>query len=368
MKCLNCGNELANHAKFCTKCGTPLQQDSSGALEFTESYEFSDVNNEINDTEKEKQLFVWREQYAYIVIAAVIVIAAIVGFIVKSQRKAQVGNGDISVFENFSDEEAFDEYIQDKLVVEENLDKDEYADINPETICETEKEIIEGQEVSHEKINSEFQIYAQGICGEQLAMIKIRKKAYLVISLLVCIGIYLYCTANETGVDAEKTMAEENFIGEDNLLDNMNADSSLNLISDSGISETNESEQEDKVENMEWTYLIFVDVFGESYQTKINPNVSSIEYDLNKFVFDGSRLRYEDDNYYSRLGVDVSYHQGYINWEKVKDDGYDFAFIRLGYRGYGQLGNVNLDKRFYENITNAQNAGLDVGVYFFHRR
>ena len=44
---------------------------------------------------------------------------------------------------------------------------------------------------------------------------------------------------------------------------------------------------------------------------------------------------------------------------------FDFAFIRLGYRGYGQEGNIRLDKEFHQNIQNAQAAGFDVGVYFF---
>ena len=59
---------------------------------------------------------------------------------------------------------------------------------------------------------------------------------------------------------------------------------------------------------------------------------------------------YEDDLYYSRQGIDVSNHQGHIDWDKVKAAGYDFAFIRLGYRGYGQAGSLNSDKLFDENV------------------
>ena len=66
--------------------------------------------------------------------------------------------------------------------------------------------------------------------------------------------------------------------------------------------------------------------------------------------------------------MDVSHHQGYIDWKKVKASGYDFAFVRIGYRGYGKNGSLNLDKRFYENIEGAHEAGIDVGVYFFHRQ
>ena len=111
--------------------------------------------------------------------------------------------------------------------------------------------------------------------------------------------------------------------------------------------------------------LQFVDVFGNPYEVEINPNIAKKKYQDAKFIREGDKVIYEDDVYFSRLGVDVSYHQGNIDWEKVKADGYDFAMIRIGYRGYGKEGSLNLDTRFHDNIKNAQNAGLDVGVYFF---
>lgn len=111
--------------------------------------------------------------------------------------------------------------------------------------------------------------------------------------------------------------------------------------------------------------LKFVDVFGNPYEVEINPNIAKKKYQDTNFTREGDKLLYEDDNYSSRLGVDVSYHQGSIDWKKVKADGYDFAMIRIGYRGYGTEGTLNLDTSFHENIKNAQEAGLDVGVYFF---
>ncbi len=64
-------------------------------------------------------------------------------------------------------------------------------------------------------------------------------------------------------------------------------------------------------------------------------------------------------------GVDVSYYQGEIDWEKVKASGIEFAIIRLGYRGYGQEGKLVEDKMAFENLEGALEAGLKVGVYFF---
>ncbi|MBQ6160450.1 MAG: lysozyme [Oscillospiraceae bacterium] len=64
------------------------------------------------------------------------------------------------------------------------------------------------------------------------------------------------------------------------------------------------------------------------------------------------------------LGVDVSDHQGEIDWERVRADGVDFAILRIGYRGY-TAGGLKLDESFARNYVDARNAGLRVGVYFY---
>ena len=64
-------------------------------------------------------------------------------------------------------------------------------------------------------------------------------------------------------------------------------------------------------------------------------------------------------------GIDVSSHQGEIDWERVADSGVEFAMIRAGYRGYGPEGKLMEDEKFHTNIQSALAAGLDVGVYFF---
>lgn len=87
-------------------------------------------------------------------------------------------------------------------------------------------------------------------------------------------------------------------------------------------------------------------------------------YDMSAFVMENGRMYYEDDNWQSVSGIDVSYYQKEIDWDKVRDDGIEFAVIRLGYRG-SETGEIHLDSRFKENIRGAKKAGLDVGVYFF---
>ena len=73
---------------------------------------------------------------------------------------------------------------------------------------------------------------------------------------------------------------------------------------------------------------------------------------------------YSGEEYKLRLGVDVSDHQGEIDWQAVADSGIEFAIIRCGWRGYS-AGGLNEDATFHRNIQEAQAAGIDVGVYFF---
>ncbi len=78
-----------------------------------------------------------------------------------------------------------------------------------------------------------------------------------------------------------------------------------------------------------------------------------------------SRLQAIPDGYTVAAGVDVSEHQGEIDWAAAAADGVDFAIIRAGYRGYGVRGTLVEDPFFHKNLAGALDAGLDVGVYFF---
>ena len=60
-----------------------------------------------------------------------------------------------------------------------------------------------------------------------------------------------------------------------------------------------------------------------------------------------------------KKGIDVSTFQGYIDWQKVKNDGVKFAMLRGGY------GRHSVDERFEQNYKNATAAGLPVGVYHY---
>ena len=76
---------------------------------------------------------------------------------------------------------------------------------------------------------------------------------------------------------------------------------------------------------------------------------------------------YNGEHYRTIKGIDVSAFQLNIDWEAVRDSGIDFAIIRIGGRGYapGEAGTVYEDTAFEKNLSEAKDAGLKVGVYFF---
>ncbi len=64
------------------------------------------------------------------------------------------------------------------------------------------------------------------------------------------------------------------------------------------------------------------------------------------------------------LGIDVSAHQGVIDWQAVADAGIQFAIIRLGSRGLVE-GVLKEDAYAQVNLQQARQAGIQVGAYFF---
>lgn len=98
-----------------------------------------------------------------------------------------------------------------------------------------------------------------------------------------------------------------------------------------------------------------------------------VNYDLEQNQLDAANLNILESGEYQYLtdgqvtshkGIDVSSHQGDIDWELVAQDGVEFAIIRVGFRGYG-TGKMVEDEKFEKNITGACAAGIKVGVYFF---
>ena len=87
-------------------------------------------------------------------------------------------------------------------------------------------------------------------------------------------------------------------------------------------------------------------------------------YGRNDFQYDQNNHLYTLHGE-SMAGIDVSKHQGEIDWQMVADSGIEFAMIRVAYRGYGEAGTLVEDPYARANLQGAADAGLDVGVYLF---
>ncbi len=114
--------------------------------------------------------------------------------------------------------------------------------------------------------------------------------------------------------------------------------------------------QEEQTENTENTE-------NETTRLRLTEILGRNKYARESFTAtDDGFVRYADEN--AAYGIDVSAYQEEIDWQKVKDAGVDFAIIRVGYRGYTK-GVISEDEHFEANITNALEAGVRVGAYFF---
>ncbi|MGW8959967.1 glycoside hydrolase family 25 protein [Paenibacillus sp. NPDC055715] len=60
-------------------------------------------------------------------------------------------------------------------------------------------------------------------------------------------------------------------------------------------------------------------------------------------------------------GIDVSHWQGDIDWNKVKSEGIQFAYLKAS------ESSTRTDPKFSKNVDGAKKAGLSVGAYHFAR-
>ncbi len=105
---------------------------------------------------------------------------------------------------------------------------------------------------------------------------------------------------------------------------------------------------------------------GKIHFVPINRELNMNNYSQeNLQILENGEYQYVvDDQVISHKGIDVSRHQGDIDWNRVAADGVEFAFIRAGLRGYG-TGKLVEDENFEDNIKGATQAGIAVGVYVY---
>jgi GH25 family lysozyme M1 (1,4-beta-N-acetylmuramidase) len=132
------------------------------------------------------------------------------------------------------------------------------------------------------------------------------------------------------------------------------------------VSENTTTTTED-VPDLNWTYITGPDGKQIPYFEGVPVNT----FGSNSFYWnDAGRLEYSGTDFTTRFGIDVSAYQNRsisdktIDWDAAKNDGVEFAFVRIGLRGTS-TGGLNADVFYVQNIDGAMAAGIDTGVYFF---
>ncbi|GFI16863.1 MAG: glycoside hydrolase [Lachnospiraceae bacterium] len=99
----------------------------------------------------------------------------------------------------------------------------------------------------------------------------------------------------------------------------------------------------------------------------ISDSLKKHNYVYDNFVMqDDGEVVYMDDTQeiHSAKGIDVSRHQGEIDWDRVGGNDISYAFIRAGYRGSSE-GKLVEDEYFEDNIKGALDNDIAVGIYFY---
>ncbi len=94
----------------------------------------------------------------------------------------------------------------------------------------------------------------------------------------------------------------------------------------------------------------------------VNPSSSSSSSSVKRDSISVFADKHKKDG--AKIGIDVSTWQGNINWQKAKDDGVEFAMIRIGF-GHNSDNEMVLDNKFERNIEEAKKVGMPIGVYFY---
>ena len=105
---------------------------------------------------------------------------------------------------------------------------------------------------------------------------------------------------------------------------------------------------------------------GRYHFVPIQENLKKHDYSVeNLQITETGEYQYlENGAVTSYKGIDVSRFQGWVDWKAAATDGVQFAFVRVGNRGYGS-GELVEDTSFKQNMKAANAAGIKTGVYFF---
>ena len=205
-------------------------------------------------------------------------------------------------------------------------------------------------------------------------MIRIKKliSILLIVCMMVTLNVFTgYASDYENNTDVvelddvskeqDENLSTENFEQQTEVTDDEGGEQPEEIMSTEALidqdQEVVDEEPSQELKENSWRYtdgVLMVDepgMFARSNfipWTKVNGNY------INSFgdIIPNAKAR----------GIDVSEHQGYINWEQVKNSDVSFAIIRCG---YGDNYTSQDDKRWMYNVTECERLGIPYGVYLY---
>lgn len=194
--------------------------------------------------------------------------------------------------------------------------------------------------------------------------------------VLVILGMVLY--ANRSKDDKPKKT-----INQPPNIETAGGEESTGQITDSRTSDDLDIWDEDYTVVLEQSITptqtpeVMVDETNDGKHTQIRYEDGSSEWvsivsSLKKNAYDSSAFQlrfplmqyYEDGVKISYNGAVISQDQNYVNYIALKKAGIDFVMLRVGYRGFAD-GEIVPDKNFGQNLKDATDAGLSVGICFY---
>jgi GH25 family lysozyme M1 (1,4-beta-N-acetylmuramidase) len=238
-----------------------------------------------------------------------------------------------------------------KIVVLKTKKVEVYSDIDLESIIKK----INGKLIKNEKIDT-TKLGKQDITFSYITNDNIKVPYTITINVVdTTAPIISLQTTYNTYVGTEIELEKELFCG-DNYDDNpkctIEGSYDLNTIGSYPLTFKGE-DSSGNVTSHNFTLNV-----KEKKNTNSSSNNSNNNYtDFNKII-----EKYKTSK--TKIGIDVSHWQGDIDFEKVKESGVEFAYIRVG-RGNGIGEDLVLDSKFIDNILGFNNVGIPVGVYFY---
>lgn len=168
-------------------------------------------------------------------------------------------------------------------------------------------------------------------------------------------------TTGEVVVDGSSNNTSENSAA--NLAEGKTAVYDMPKKEETADTEEMDNTEEDELNDGKHTLITFAD--GSEEWVELNAKLALNDYEKSRFVYKEPIMSYYvNGKEESWFGVDISSKQGVVDFKKLKKAGCDYVMIKAGGRGYSS-GEVVMDDKLKDYMTGAENAGLDIGVYFF---